>query len=111
MKKNRYATISLVNHGTYWSAGELRKLNSLVVSGLNWQQIGLELKREPTACKVQDSIIRKIELFKSLDDDATMRSLRKSNALVRLELNILNSPDPWVDSKKGQSQVKIGNEK
>jgi len=103
-----YVPTHIVNHGTYWSAGELRKLNSLVVSGLDWDQIGHQLKREPSACKVQDAIIRKLTLFQSTDDTATMCSLRKSNNLARLELNILSDPEPRFKEVKGQSQVMIG---
>jgi len=97
-----------VNHGTYWSSGELRKLNSLVISGISWEQIATQLKRTVLSCKTQDAIIRKLSLFKSTDDSATMISLRKSNSLARLELNIMSDSEPRFKETKGVSQVVIG---
>ena len=67
----------LFNHGTYWSAGELRKLKAHMENEGSIRDISWTLKRKQSACDVMWRNIRRAELINSPFDNDTLVSIKQ----------------------------------
>lgn len=68
---------SEINSGTYWSAGELRRLDMMARKGWTASRIACKLKRSTGAVSMRLSILRTAKLFELGNDKDTLVSTRK----------------------------------
>jgi len=99
------------NWGTYWSAGELRKLEGLARAGMSPPNIAYLLQRSVGGVKQRLAVLRTAELYRFGGDSDTLVSVRKDpkfNFGQGPKLQTVSGKVVSTTTKKGQSRVKIG---